>query len=121
MIEVGRVCVKIAGREANRACVVVDIIDENFVLVTGPKAVTGVKRRRCNIKHLEPTKYKIDIKRGASDKEVFEALKANKDIVENVLKKFGLEKDINEIKIEKEKAKEGKKESTVKSEKAKNK
>ncbi len=74
-IEVGRICVKIAGREAGRKCVIVDIIDENFVLVTGPKEVSGVKRRRANINHIEPLDKKIDIKKGASDNEVLEALK----------------------------------------------
>ncbi|AAM02046.1 50S ribosomal protein L14e [Methanopyrus kandleri] len=73
-IEVGRICVKTAGREAGKYCVVVDIVDENFVIITGPKDVTGVKRRRCNIKHLEPTPEKVDIDRGASDEEVKEAL-----------------------------------------------
>lgn len=62
-IEVGRICVKTAGREAGKYCVVVDIVDENFVIITGPKDVTGVKRRRCNIKHLEPTPEKVDIDR----------------------------------------------------------
>jgi|YelNatPaOPRAMG01_1025707.scaffolds.fasta_scaffold02197_13 large subunit ribosomal protein L14e len=75
-IEVGRICVKLCGREAGRKCVIVDVIDKNFVLVTGPKNVTGVKRRRANINHLEPLAEKIDIKRGASDEEVIEALKA---------------------------------------------
>ncbi|MEM3565739.1 MAG: 50S ribosomal protein L14e [Candidatus Bathyarchaeia archaeon] len=74
-IEVGRICVKICGREAGKKCVIVDIIDKSFVLVTGPKGVTGVKRRRANINHLEPLAEKIDIKRGASDEEVIEALK----------------------------------------------
>jgi large subunit ribosomal protein L14e len=74
-IEVGRICVKICGREAGKKCVIVDIIDKGFVLVTGPKSVTGVKRRRANINHLEPLAEKIEIKRGASDEEVIEALK----------------------------------------------
>jgi large subunit ribosomal protein L14e len=69
-IEVGRICVKNAGRLAGRKCVIVDIIDENFVLVTGPKDVTGVKRKRANIRHLVPTPEKIDIPKGASDEEV---------------------------------------------------
>ncbi|RLI18353.1 50S ribosomal protein L14e [Candidatus Bathyarchaeota archaeon] len=73
-IEVGRICVKIAGREAGRKCVVIDVIDKNFALITGPKQLTGVKRRRVNINHIEPTTEKIDIKRGASDEEVMEAL-----------------------------------------------
>lgn len=73
-IEVGRVCVKIAGREAGRKCVIVDIIDRNFVLVTGPQEVTGVKRRRANINHIEPTEKRVNIKRGNSDEEIMEAL-----------------------------------------------
>jgi len=73
-IEVGRICVKNAGRLAGRKCVIVDIIDENFVLVTGPKDVTGVKRKRANIRHLVPTPEKINIPKGASDEEVKAAL-----------------------------------------------
>jgi len=75
-IEIGRICVKIAGREAGRRCVIVDVVDKNFVLVTGPQKVSGVKRRRVNVNHVEPTQAKIDIKRGAIDEEVTEALKA---------------------------------------------
>ena len=45
-IEVGRVCVKVAGRESGKKCVIVDVMDKSFVVVTGPKKVTGVKRRR---------------------------------------------------------------------------
>ena len=46
-IEVGRVCVKTAGREAGEKCAIVEIIDENFVEVVGE----AVKNRRCNIAH----------------------------------------------------------------------
>jgi large subunit ribosomal protein L14e len=76
-IEVGRICVKLSGREAGKKCIIVDVIDKNFVLITGPKTVTGVKRRRANISHVEPLPDKIEIKRGASDEEVAEALKAS--------------------------------------------
>jgi len=74
VFDVGRICVKTMGREAGRKCVVVDIINENFVVVTGPKNVSGVKRRRANVKHLEPTPLKINISKGASDEEVLKAL-----------------------------------------------
>ena len=78
-MEVGRICVKVVGREAGKKCVVVDLVDKNFVLITGPKTVSDIKRRRANINHLEPTREKIDINRGATDEEVTEALKtANK-------------------------------------------
>jgi large subunit ribosomal protein L14e len=73
-IEVGRICVKIKGREAGRRCVILDMIDKNFVLVTGPKNVTGIRRRRVNINHLKPTEEVIKIRRGASDEEVYKAL-----------------------------------------------
>jgi large subunit ribosomal protein L14e len=72
-LEVGRLCIKTAGREAGRYCVVLKSIDSNFVLVTGPKVLTGVKRRKCNVEHLEPTQYSLKIKEDASEKEVIEA------------------------------------------------
>jgi len=75
-IEVGRVCVKVAGRESGRKCVIVDVMDKSFVLVTGPKKVTGVKRRRANINHVAPLEDTIQIKRGASDEEVTQMLEA---------------------------------------------
>ena len=41
-IEVGRICVKQVGRENGKKCVVIDVMDKSFVLVTGPKKVTGI-------------------------------------------------------------------------------
>ncbi|EHP85001.1 50S ribosomal protein L14e [Methanotorris formicicus] len=70
-IEVGRVCIKTMGREAGKTCVIVDVIDRNFVLIDGE-----VKRRRCNIKHIEPTDKKVEIEKGASTEEVRLALDA---------------------------------------------
>jgi large subunit ribosomal protein L14e len=69
-IEVGRICVKLAGRETGKKCVIIDVMDRSFVLITGPKKVTGVKRRRVNINHVKPLQDKIEIPRGASDEEV---------------------------------------------------
>jgi large subunit ribosomal protein L14e len=57
-IEVGRICIKISGREAGEKCVIVEIIDDKFVEIVGSK----VKNRRCNIKHLEPVEQVIEIK-----------------------------------------------------------
>ncbi len=57
-IEVGRICMKISGREAGETCVIVEIIDDKFVEVVG----SAVKNRRCNIKHLEPLDQVIEIK-----------------------------------------------------------
>ena len=72
--EIGRIAVKVAGREAARKCVIVDVIDKNFVLVTGPKSLTGVRRRKANIAHLAFNPNKIEIRKGASDEEVLKAL-----------------------------------------------
>ncbi len=73
-IEIGRICLKTHGREAGQRCIVVDIVDENFVLVTGPKDLTGVRRRRTNIRHLEPTTEKIKITTGAKDEELLKIM-----------------------------------------------
>ena len=75
-IEVGRICVKQTGREIGKKCVVIDVMDKSFVLVTGPKKVTGIKRRRVNINHVMPLQDKVDVKRGASDEEVASVLES---------------------------------------------
>lgn len=72
--EIGRIAVKTAGREASRKCVIVSIVDRNFVLVTGPKELTGVRRRKVNLAHLAFTPHKIDIQENASDEEVMKAI-----------------------------------------------
>lgn len=78
-LETGRVCLKIAGRESGKYCAVLKKLkdektkSENFVLITGPKLLTGVKRRRVNIEHLEPLPHILEIKEDASDEEVITA------------------------------------------------
>ena len=76
VVEVGRICVKVAGREAGRKAVVVDLVDDNFIVVTGPKSLTGVKRRKVNVKHVEILDKKVEVPRGASDEEVLKAIEA---------------------------------------------
>ncbi len=65
VMDVGRLCVKIAGRDAGRKCVIVDILEKNLVLIDG-----GTRRRKCNIAHLEPLEQVIPIKKGASHQQV---------------------------------------------------
>ena len=72
VMEIGRVCVKIAGHEAGKKCVIVDMVDRTYVLVAGPE----IKRKRCNIAHLEPLPQKLDIAKGASDEEIKRAFEA---------------------------------------------
>jgi large subunit ribosomal protein L14e len=75
-IEIGRICVKTAGREVGRKCVIIDIIDPNTVQITGPKELNGVKRRRVSIKHIEPTAENIKIERNADDEAILQAVEA---------------------------------------------
>ncbi len=75
LIDIGRIIVILRGRRAGKKAVVVDIIDENFILITGPKALNGVKRRRMNIDHVMPLNFKLDIPRGADDDKVLEEIK----------------------------------------------
>ncbi|MEM0487559.1 MAG: 50S ribosomal protein L14e, partial [Sulfolobales archaeon] len=59
-----------------RKAVIVDLVDDNFIVVTGPKSLTGVKRRRVNVKHVEILDKKVEVPRGASDEEVLKAIEA---------------------------------------------
>ena len=70
VIEVGRLCVKIAGRDAGKKCVIVDILDDNYVMIDGE-----TRRKRCSIKHIEPLKETIKIKKKASHDVVVTAFK----------------------------------------------
>lgn len=69
-MEVGNVCVKIAGRDAGLKGVIVEKLDTNFVIIDGQ-----VRRRKCNLKHLEPLNEKLDIKNKASHADVVKAFK----------------------------------------------
>lgn len=60
-------CIKTAGREAGKKCVVVDTADEGMVVISGP----GVKRRRCNPLHLQPLPEVKKITKGAPEKDVY--------------------------------------------------
>ncbi len=86
-LETGRVCMKVAGRESGGYCVVLKNVNKSFALVSGPKILTGVKRRNANIMHLEPTQYRIEITPDATDEQIIDALQKS-----NLIKKFGLKK-----------------------------
>ena len=65
MIEIGRLCVKLAGRDAGMKCVVVDMLGNNMVMIDGQ-----TRRRKCSIRHLEPLETMLKIKKGASHSEI---------------------------------------------------
>jgi len=70
-MEIGTVCVKIAGRDAGLKCVVVEDLGKHLVLIDGQ-----TRRRKCNVAHLEPLLQKLDIEKGASHEKVVDAFKA---------------------------------------------
>jgi len=72
--DIGRVCVKTMGREVGNYCVVVDIIDKNYVIIDGLK----IRRRRVNYKHIEPLPELVEIKKGAKHEDVEAAIKKAK-------------------------------------------
>ncbi len=86
MIDIGRLCVKIAGRDAGRECVIIEKIDDNFVRIDG-----NTRRRKCNIKHLQLLPKVLKIKNKATHEEVAEAMK-NEGIKVPLLKKAAAEK-----------------------------
>ncbi|MFX0073506.1 MAG: 50S ribosomal protein L14e [Candidatus Hermodarchaeota archaeon] len=72
--DIGRICVKTMGREAGNYCLIVDVIDKNYLLIDGLK----VRRRRVNYKHIEPTSDVIDLEKGADHAAVEAAIKKAK-------------------------------------------
>ena len=68
-IEIGRIVVKIAGRDAGKKAVILDILDNNYVLIDGE-----TRRRKCNILHIEPLNQVLKINKDASHEEVAKAL-----------------------------------------------
>lgn len=70
ILEVGRVCVKVKGKDAGKHCVVVEKPEKNMVLVDGKR----IERKKVNILHLEPTPTLLNIPKGAKTEEVAAAL-----------------------------------------------
>ena len=73
MFEKGRLCTKIAGRDAMKKCVIIKVIDDKFVMIDGQ-----TRRRKCNIKHIEPSNKVLKIGENADHAEVKKILKKEK-------------------------------------------
>lgn len=69
VFSIGRVCIKLAGRDAGKTCVIIDIIDERTVLIDGQ-----TRRRKVNVLHLEPTKTVLKVSKGVSREDLVAAL-----------------------------------------------
>lgn len=119
MIEIGRLILKIAGRDAGKQGVVVDIINDNYVLIDGQ-----VRRRKCNVKHIEPLDKVLKIKKNANHEEIkVELKKINIEVIDTkpkekkekpkkIRKSFEKEEGLKEIK-KKKKEKKVKKEQKI--------
>ena len=94
---IGRICVKLLGKEAGKECIIVDKLEKQFVLIDG-----NVKRRKCNISHLELTDKILKIKKKDSTEVVEKAMKEAKM---EVTKKKGKEAKPKPKKIRKKKEK----------------
>src|SRR3989344_2096156 len=111
-IEIGRLCVKIAGRDAGKKGIVINILDKNYVLIDGE-----VRRKRCNVAHIEPLDKIIKIQKDASHGDVARALKEigiearqtkPKQVSEKPKKKRKTHEEISGQKKEKKKLKDTK-------------
>lgn len=69
MVNVGQVALKIAGRDAGKLAVVVEVIDGNYVLIDGE-----TRRRKCNVKHLEFLGKDTKVNKNMNSKEIVESL-----------------------------------------------
>jgi len=70
MYQRGRLCIKIAGRDAGRKCIIIDVIDKHHVMIDGE-----TRRRKCNVKHLEPLDTMLKVTKNAPRTEVVRLFK----------------------------------------------
>lgn len=103
MYEIGRLCVKIAGRDAGMKCLIIDVIDKNHVMIDGQ-----TRRRKCNVRHLEPLGEVLKVTPNAPKTEIVRIFKTlSIDIKETKPKKV----QARPKKVRKKKPKPVKKES----------
>ncbi|MAF51123.1 MAG: 50S ribosomal protein L14e [Nanoarchaeota archaeon] len=103
-MEIGQLCVKTAGRDSGQFCVVVENVDDVYVLIEG-----NVRRKKCNIKHLEAVDKVLKVKEKASNSEVTKALE--KEGIKSLKKGEKRTKKEKSKKVRKVSKKEPKKES----------
>ena len=70
-MKIGQLCMKIAGRDAGKKCVVISAMEkDNLVVIDGE-----TRRKKCNVAHLEPLKQSFKIKENASHSEIVDLFK----------------------------------------------
>jgi large subunit ribosomal protein L14e len=68
LLQVGRMCLKVAGRDAGKRCVIL-AREGNLALIDGE-----TRRRKVNVVHLEPMSDVVDIKENANHSDVAKVL-----------------------------------------------
>jgi len=58
IFEKGRIVLKTKGRDAGKPAVVIDVLKDDYVLIDG-----FVRRKKCNIAHLEPLDKIVKVKK----------------------------------------------------------
>lgn len=71
IFEIGRICIKLSGKDAGKLCVVIDLVNEITVFVDGYS-----RRKKCNLKHLEQTEYVVNIFRGITHDDLIRVLES---------------------------------------------
>mmetsp|Transcript_4748 Transcript_4748/g.7208 ORF Transcript_4748/g.7208 Transcript_4748/m.7208 type:complete len:135 (+) Transcript_4748:66-470(+) len=72
-VEVGRVALINYGPDAGKLCTIIDMIDNNRVLVDGPREKTGIHRQVMTTKRLSLTDFVAKIPRNAKEKKIVAA------------------------------------------------
>ncbi len=93
MVEAGQICKKIAGRERGRYCIIVKPLEGSFAEISGAIKYGMCSRRRCNVKHLIITKYKIPLK-GEKQEDVEKSISES-----GIIKRLGFLKDKKRFKL----------------------
>jgi large subunit ribosomal protein L14e len=68
-MEIGKVCMKIAGRDAGRPAIIIEVHKDGYVTIDGYS-----RRKKVNPQHLQFIGTKVDIKKGATHDTVIKAL-----------------------------------------------
>lgn len=101
IFDIGRIVIKTKGRDANKPAVVIDVLDNNYVLIDG-----FTRKRKCSIAHLEPLDKTIKIKKNEKTETIKELLKKEGFKIKEKKVKRSPRKPKEEVKKSKKETKE---------------